>query len=91
MHQIRFDSRMLMQERAGRALIIAPAQGRHAMNDIVGRIEELEVKAAESELIADLTTDWEIRVYNARLAKDLRAAAKSLRRRAKIVGDKHIF
>jgi len=61
------------------------------MNDIVGRIEELEVKAAESALIADLTTDCEIRLYNARLAKDLRAAAENLRRRAKIAGDKLIF
>lgn len=60
------------------------------MNDIVERIEELEVKAAESALIAELTADREIRVYNARLAKDLRKAAESLRRRAKIAGDKLI-
>jgi hypothetical protein len=53
------------------------------MNDVVGRIEELETKAAESALIANLTTDWEVRIYNARLAKDLRAAAESLRQRAK--------
>lgn len=53
------------------------------MNDLRGRIEELEVKAAESALIADLTTDWEIRAYNSRLAKDLRDAADVLRRRAK--------
>jgi hypothetical protein len=58
------------------------------MNDIAGRIEELEVKAAESALIANLTTDREIRVYNARLAKDLRQAADDLRRRAKIAGAK---
>ena len=56
------------------------------MNDLAGRIEELEVKAAESALIADLTTDWEVRTYNSRLAKDLREAANNLRRRAKIVG-----
>ena len=61
------------------------------MNDIAGRIEELEVKAAESALIAELTTDREVRVYNARLAKDLRTAAESLRRRAKIAGDKLTF
>ena len=60
------------------------------MNDLTRRIEELEVKAAESALIADLTTDWETRVYNARLAKDLGAAAESLRRRAIIAGDKLI-
>jgi hypothetical protein len=53
------------------------------MNDLRGRIEELEVKAAESALIADLTTDWEIRTYNSRLAKDLREAADLLRQRAK--------
>ena len=55
------------------------------MNDLRGRIEELEVKAAESALIADLTTNWEIRNYNSRLAKDLREAADLLRRRAKVV------
>ena len=61
------------------------------MNEIAGRIEELEVKAAESALIPELTTDREIRLYNARLAKDLRTAAESLRLRAKIAGDKLIF
>lgn len=55
------------------------------MNDLRGRIEELEVKAAESALIADLTANWEIRTYNSRLAKDLREAADLLRRRAKVV------
>ena len=60
------------------------------MNDLRGRIEELEVKAAESALIADLTTDWEVRVYNSRLAKDLRIAAENLRRRANLVaGEPH--
>lgn len=33
------------------------------MNDLRGRIDELEVKAAESALIADLITNWEIRTY----------------------------
>jgi hypothetical protein len=56
------------------------------MNDIVGRIEELELKAAESALIANLTTNWKVRTYNTRLASDLRAAAESLRRRAKMAG-----
>lgn len=59
------------------------------MADVAGRIEELEVKAAESALIADLTTDREVRVYNSRLAKDLREAADILRRRrAEVVGGK---
>jgi hypothetical protein len=57
------------------------------MNDLTARIEELEVKAAESALIADLTSDWEIRTYNSRLAKDLRQAADVLRRRSKIAHD----
>ena len=52
------------------------------MNEIDGRIEELEVKAAESALIAELSTDWEVRTYNSRLAKDLRTAAENLRREA---------
>lgn len=56
------------------------------MSDVAGRIEELEVKAAESALIADLTTNWEVRTYNSRLARDLREAADHLRRRAKMAG-----
>lgn len=55
------------------------------MYDVAGRIEELEVKAAESALIANLTTDWEVRTYNSRLARELRQAAELLRRRAKVV------
>jgi len=55
------------------------------MSDVAGRIEELEVKAAESALIADLTTDWEVRTYNSRLARELRQAADLLRLRAKIL------
>lgn len=55
------------------------------MDNLEGRIEELEVKAAESALIADLATDWEIRTYNSRLAKDLEAAAETLRRRARAI------
>jgi len=58
------------------------------MTDINGRIEELEVKAAESALIADLTTDWEVRTYNSRLAKDLREAANTLRRCTRVAEDK---
>jgi len=56
--------------------------GGDAMDDITGKIEELEVKAAESALIAYLTPDWEIRTYNSRLARDLLEAAADLRRRA---------
>lgn len=59
------------------------------MKDLAGRIEELEVKAAESALIADLSTDWEVRTYNTRLASDLREAAASLRRRADALGRPH--
>ena len=58
------------------------------MTDINGRIEELEVKAAEAALIADLTTDWEVRTYNSRLAKDLREAANTLRRCMRVVESK---
>jgi hypothetical protein len=50
------------------------------MREIAGRIEELEMKAAESALIAGLTTDSEVRIYNSRLTKDLRDAAERLRR-----------
>jgi hypothetical protein len=56
------------------------------MIDVAGRIEELEVKAAKSALLADLSTNWEVRAYNSRLARDLREAADRLRRRAKMAG-----
>lgn len=52
------------------------------MDDVAGRIEELEIKAAESALIADLSTDWQVRTYNMRLARELREVADSLRRDA---------
>ena len=55
------------------------------MSDVAERIEELEVKAAESALIAGLTTDWEVRTYNSRLARELQQAADLLRLRAKIL------
>lgn len=57
------------------------------MDDIAGRIEELEIKAAESALIADLTTNWEVRTYNSRLACELREVAASLRCRKEAAGD----
>ena len=51
------------------------------MTNLAGRIEELEMMAVESTLIADLTTDGEVRAYNARLAEELREAVVRLRRR----------
>ena len=57
------------------------------MSDVTRRIEGLEVQAAESKLIADLSTDWEVRTYNSRLARDLRAAAADLRRRHAAAND----
>jgi DICT domain-containing protein len=64
---------------------VTGAKGSDAMDELAGKIEELEVKAAESALIADLSTDWEVRTYNSRLAKDLQAAAESLRRHAQAI------
>ena len=58
------------------------------MTDINGRIEELEIKAAESALIADLTTDRDVRTYNSRLARDLREAANTLRQCARAAQDR---
>jgi hypothetical protein len=46
------------------------------MRDVARRTEELEVKAAESALIADITPDWEVRTYNYRWPR----AAERLRR-----------
>ena len=49
------------------------------MNEAEQRIEELEVKAAESDLIANLATDRKVRVYNSRLAKELNEIVHELR------------
>lgn len=43
------------------------------------RIEEIEAKAAESELIGRSATDPEVRTYNLRLAEELRAYVDQLR------------
>ena len=50
------------------------------LDDLKARIEELEAKAAENALIADLATEPETRDYNAHLAQELRALASQLRR-----------
>lgn len=57
------------------------------MKNTSGRIEELEIKAAESELIADLTTDEEVRTYNSRLAEELREVVMRLRRQQAAAND----
>jgi dynactin complex subunit len=49
------------------------------MNEAEQQIEELEIKAAESDLIANLATDRTARVYNSRLAKELNEMVHELR------------
>jgi hypothetical protein len=50
-----------------------------AMDERQRRIDEIEAKAAESELIASLAADPEARIYNRRLAEELREYAQQLR------------
>ncbi len=57
------------------------------MQDIQRRIDEIEAQAAESALIADLATDYEARIYNGRLARQLREFAAGLRKQAQITGN----
>ena len=57
------------------------------MQDIQRRIDEIEAQAAESALIADLATDYEARIYNGRLARQLREFAANLRKQAQITGN----
>jgi hypothetical protein len=57
------------------------------MNNLAGHIEELEIKAAESALIADLSTDREARTTNSRLAEELREGAARLRRQQAAAND----
>ena len=56
------------------------------MQDIQKRIDEIETQAAESALIADLATNHEARIYNGRLARELRDFAADLRKQAQITG-----
>jgi hypothetical protein len=50
------------------------------MTDLQNRIDELDARSLESQLIADLATDPEARLYNTSLAKELRTQAAKLRR-----------
>jgi hypothetical protein len=43
------------------------------------RIEDIELKAAESDLLSTLSTDDEVRIYNRRLTVELRQYAQKLR------------
>ncbi|MBS0530973.1 MAG: hypothetical protein JSS22_16505 [Proteobacteria bacterium] len=49
------------------------------MNDLQKRIDQLEARSLESQLIADLATDPEARIYNRSLAKELMDQARRLR------------
>lgn len=49
------------------------------MTNLKQRIEEIEQKAAESELLSTLSTDEEARIYNRRLAVELWEYAHKLR------------
>lgn len=49
------------------------------MSDLQKRIDEVEAKATESELLAGLSVDPEARLYNRRLAVELREFAAKLR------------
>jgi hypothetical protein len=51
-----------------------------ADNDLSARIFELEAKAADSDMIASLSTDEETRIYNRGLARKLRDHVARLRK-----------
>jgi|SwirhirootsSR3_FD_contig_31_779925_length_262_multi_4_in_0_out_0_1 hypothetical protein len=50
------------------------------MTDLENRIDNLELRASESKLIADLALDPEVSVYNTALARKLKAEADRLKR-----------
>jgi len=52
------------------------------MTDLQQRIDQLEARSLESQLIADLATDPEARLYNTSLARELRDQAERLRKQA---------
>jgi hypothetical protein len=49
--------------------------------DLRKQIDDLEKRAAESALIANLATDPEARLYNTSLARELRDVVAGLRKR----------
>jgi hypothetical protein len=49
------------------------------MIDLKERIDDLEKRAAESARVASRSTDPEVRLYNASLARELRDIAVNLR------------
>jgi hypothetical protein len=51
------------------------------MTDLQKQIDDLEKRAAESALIANLATDPEARLYNTSLARELRDVVARLRKR----------
>ena len=59
------------------------------MTELEKRIDEIEKKAAESELIGTLATDPEVRNYNTRLAIELRDYAGKLRSGISIQAENH--
>ncbi|AMA58576.1 MULTISPECIES: hypothetical protein [unclassified Bradyrhizobium] len=56
------------------------------MTNLKQRIEDVEVKAAESELLGNLSADEEVRIYNRRLTVELKQYAKKLRRQLETGG-----
>ena len=56
------------------------------VTDLEKRVEDIEAKAAESELLGNLSMDAEARVYNRRLAIELKEYAQRLRRQIETGG-----
>ncbi|QOG23423.1 hypothetical protein [Bradyrhizobium sp. SEMIA] len=56
------------------------------MTNLRQQIEDAESKAAESELLGNLSADEEVRIYNRRLAVELKQHADRLRRQLSAAG-----
>ncbi|WFU82597.1 hypothetical protein QA645_07630 [Bradyrhizobium sp. CIAT3101] len=56
------------------------------MTDLEERVEEIEARAAESELLGNLSMEEEARIYNRRLAVELKEYALKLRGQMESVG-----
>lgn len=59
------------------------------MTELEKRIDEIEKKAAESDLIGTLATNPEVRTYNKRLTAELRDFARKLRSGILIQAENH--
>lgn len=66
--------------------LISRQSEKSLLTDLEKRVEEIEARAAESKLLGNLSMDEEARIYNRRLAVELKEYALKLRGQMESVG-----